>query len=673
MKLIYFSKTLAAVKQFKGKMQMGVMLASVALVGFTSCDPLGITPVTTVDEDQFWKNPQLARTYVNSFYLWSVTGGNDAFQAEQWSDNAIGNNEKDWNTYRQDDFTRRFYDDLDGISCVTIPWDGQYKNIRATNVGMERIPTVPGMQESVKNQMLAECYFFRAFQYFELVCYWGAVPYVDKPLNIFDQTMIPRTGREEMFDLILADLDKAMELFDLSGVTPERGMVNKNVALSIKSRVALYAACAAEADKTGIYEKLSGEEKSKALFRFTKDASVYYQIALESANGVIGQYALDADYENLFNSDKGHTSSESIWPIMFKNTQRDGFNPIAKQGPDHYYYGANEKFSPTWDLRGSAFPTQDLVDCYYQKDNKDGIWKQWWKTEQALVDMNGSIDAAGNYKGTGENYQVMYENRDKRFYTTVLHDGSYYGAKDSMHLIATWIDTTENKLNTAKYSALHTGFRATTNMSMPEGRASAQTITSYYPKKYLQANSWNNDGTVDRRQATTSYFMIRYAEVLLNYAEAAIKLGKEGDATDKINDIRNRAGLDNFNPAAVGHDLWEEYKLQRRVEFAFEVPSQRYFDLLRWNESEGNSIITELNQGPKGLLIYRKGIQSEKLSENGVALKPGEEGYMVPIIETKRFDYQIHAKKFDEAKYYFIPYQQTVLNSYKGLVQNPGW
>ncbi len=673
MKLLYFSNAASLLNQIEKRMKASILFAGIALVGFTSCDPLGIDPVTTVDEDKFWENPQLARTFINNFYLWEVTGANQTFQAEQWSDNAIGGNEKDFDTFRQSDFTQRDYDDLDGINCVTIPWADSYKRIRSTNIGLVRIPTVAGLKDDQKNQMLAECYFFRAFQYFELACYWGAAPYVDKPLDVFDMTMIPRTGREDLFDLILADLTEAEKLFDLAGVTPERGMLNKNVVLSIKSRVALYAACAADASKSGMYAKLSGSDETKKLFTFTKDAASYYQIAYQSAGAIVGKYALDSSYENLFNTDKGNTSTESIWPVMFKMSQRDGFNPAAKNGPDSYYYGANEKASPIWNIRGAAFPTQDLVDCYYQQDNKDGVWKQWWKTEQALVDMNGSVDAAGNYKAQTENYEVMYENRDKRFYTTVLHDGSYYGPKDSMHLIATWVDTTDNKTTAAKYSALHTAFRVTLNMSVATGRASAQTITSYYPKKYMQGNAWNNDGTINSNQSTTSYFMIRYAEILLNYAEAAIKLGKEGEAIVKINEIRNRAGLDDFNAAAVGHDIWEEYKIQRRVEFAFEVPSQRYFDLLRWNEAEGNSTITELNQGPKGLLIFKKGMQSELLHENGVALKPGDAGHMVPIIETKRFDYEVFEKKFDEAKYYFIPFQKTTLNSYKGLTQNPGW
>lgn len=87
-------------------------------------------------------------------------------------------------------------------------------------------------------------------------------------------------------------------------------------------------------------------------------------------------------------------------------------------------------------------------------------------------------------------------------------------------------------------------------------------------------------------QRQTCYFNVRYAEVLLNCAEASIKLGKT-DAAGYINEIRNRAGLPNYD----GNDLWNEMKLQRRLEFAFECPGFRYFDLLRWGEAEGKRLL----------------------------------------------------------------------------------
>ena len=83
----------------------------------------------------------------------------------------------------------------------------------------------------------------------------------------------------------------------------------------------------------------------------------------------------------------------------------------------------------------------------------------------------------------------------------------------------------------------------------------------------------------------------------------------------------------------VDHDLWEEYKLQRRVEFAFEVPAHRYFDLLRWGESEGKTIIEELNKPSSGIFIFRKGIESQEVEDNGYPAPKTDPKYFTPYFE----------------------------------------
>lgn len=82
----------------------GLFLSSMMGVT-TACDPLGIEPTTKVDEERFWENPQLARSYVNNFYFISQSASGDTFQSEQWSDNCQGNYEQDWDTYRQYNLT----------------------------------------------------------------------------------------------------------------------------------------------------------------------------------------------------------------------------------------------------------------------------------------------------------------------------------------------------------------------------------------------------------------------------------------------------------------------------------------------------------------------------------------------------------------------------------------
>lgn len=641
----------------------GLFLSS--MMGLTTaCDPLGIEPTTKVDEERFWENPQLARSYVNNLYFIQASASGDTFQSEQWSDNCQGNYEQDWNTYRQENFNQRLFDENSGCTCFSAPWSGAYKNIRAVNLGIEKIGASTVLTEADKNQLLGECYFFRAFIYFDMEKFWGAVPYVDRVLTVQDETYLPRTKREVIFDNILNDLQKAVDYFVASGKNPDRGMINADVCKVFISRVALYAANAADASSKGIYN-----DDKEGLFKFEKNANHYYDLSYAASHSLIGKYQLEPKYEDLFTSTEAHKSVESIWPVMFKENMRNGFNPTAKNGPDGLYYGSTEEKKREWGLRSGLFPTQDLVDCYLQKDEADGQWKNWWETSQAKA-MGITRNAKGELEGSSADYRKMYENRDARFYATVTYDGSYMGPENELYLIQTWIDNTTISDKTLKYSALHSGYRVMENMnSAPINRASAQTITGYYSRKYSQFNKINSDETMDwGTQRQTCYFQARYAEVLLNCAEASIKLGKS-DAAGYINEIRNRAGL----PDYTGSNLWEEMKLQRRLEFAFECPGFRYFDLLRWSEAEGKTTIEELNKPSRGIWIFRKGIESEDVDKNGYPVAPGEAGYFTPKFETFEMPYSYYERKFDDARYYFMPFSLTMLRDYKQLQQNPGW
>ncbi len=381
-------------------------------------------------------------------------------------------------------------------------------------------------------------------------------------------------------------------------------MVNRNVATAYISRVALYAANAADASAKNLYT-----DDPAGLFKFEKDAQHYYQISYNASKSLIGKYSLENNYEDLFTSTTAHMSKESIWPVMFKENQRSGFNPTAKNGPDHYYYGGTDAASFKWEFRSGLFPTQDLVDAYLQKDDADGQWKnggkhlsqkQWGgSTKMKRVRLKAQVPIIGISSRTATNDSMPQSP------TT----GAYMGPEQERYMIQTWIDNT-NPAVTLKYSSLHSGYRFVDRMEVaPINRASAQTITGYYSRKYSHFDRFNNDGTFNWGgiQRQTCYFNVRYAEVLLNCAEAGIKLG-QSDARGYINEIRRRAGLSDYE----GNDLYEEMKMQRRLEFAFEAPGFRYFDLLRWSEAEGKSTIEELNQASRGMWIFRKGIESEK-------------------------------------------------------------
>ena len=82
-----------------------------------------------------------------------------------------------------------------------------------------------------------------------------------------------------------------------------------------------------------------------------------------------------------------------------------------------------------------------------------------------------------------------------------------------------------------------------------------------------------------------------------------------------------------------------------------------------------------MNTPSRGLWISRKGIESDKVGENGYPAQPGDEGYITPKFYTFNMSKMtsVYNRKFDNSRYYFTPFSSTTLRDYKQLQQNPGW
>lgn len=164
--------------------------------------------------------------------------------------------------------------------------------------------------------------------------------------------------------------------------------------------------------------------------------------------------------------------------------------------------------------------------------------------------------------------------------------------------------------------------------------------TGYYTKKYLDPN---NDAQYVRQSVTWRFF--RYAEILLNYAEACIELGEEDEARTYINIVRKRAGLPGINE--TGNALKERYRNERRIEFAFE--DHRFFDVRRW-------VIGDEAYQPalRADIIY-------KLNDDKTTAAR-------PIVAHKVFE----ERKWVNKMYYF-PILRDEMNKNDLLIQNPGY
>lgn len=246
---------------------------------------------------------------------------------------------------------------------------------------------------------------------------------------------------------------------------------------------------------------------------------------------------------------------------------------------------------------GRTSPSQNLVDAFPMLDGKS------------------ISDSSSAYR-----YSVssMYQNRDPRLKKTVLHNG------------ATWLNTT-----------LETYQGGTNN---PAG-ATQKTKTSYYLRKFMGAFE-NEANYYDVRHNWISF---RYAEVLLNFAEAQNEYAGPGDDVYQvIKDLRARAGIEAGDDGMYGLNSGmdkEEMRAiihnERRIELAFE--EHRYWDIRRWKIAED-----VFNQPVEGLVIINSA------------------GVMIPNFV------DVLSTSFEERQYlYPIPYSEVIKN--QNMVQNPGW
>lgn len=231
-------------------------------------------------------------------------------------------------------------------------------------------------------------------------------------------------------------------------------------------------------------------------------------------------------------------------------------------------------------------PLRELVDAYHMKDGLP-------------------ISLSPLY-----NPAKPYENRDPRMYATLLYPGASY------------CGVTFNSLPGSKTpDEVRIDFNATS--------------TGFQFIKYVDCADRN-----DRGNSGIDFILMRYADVLLMYAEAKIELGQiDQSVYDAINAVRTRAGMPVITPGKSQAQLRDMLRHERRVEFAME--GLRLFDIRRWKIAE------QVMPGQKYGIDYVEGGQTKKwIADN---------------------------RRFDPTRDYLWPIPQRELVLMPGLKQNPGY
>ena len=484
-------------------------------------------------------------------------------------------------------------------------WGEYYRTIRKVNIFIANIDVVPykatyvdsrGEIRTLNSTLKAEARFLRAFAYFELVKRYGGVPLVgDQIFEIGDNLKVPRNTFADCIQYIVDELDDIK--VDLRSKSfPESTNTyayapTYEACIALKSRVLLYAA-------SPLFNERPIEAGNELVGYASYDPerwNLAAQAAREfienfgpTADGGDGSYGLTPDFRDVFLNLYNVSTNPEI--ILYRIGSENDKSIETNNGPLGF---ANNSLG-----NGRTLPTQDLVDAFPMLDGKPA-------------------GESSSYPWDS-NSETQYANRDPRLNYTILHHGSQ------------WLNTT-----------LDTSLGGTNNPT----NVSEYSTTSYYMRKFMG----KFETSAEYSGVNHHWVYIRYAEMLLNYAEAQNEYsGPNANVYKAIRDLRARAGIEPGadNTYGVDNDLSQVemrdlIRNERRIEMAFE--EQRYWDIRRWRLAE---------------VVMNQPLQGMEITNSNGNYTFERVDVLTPAFATRQYLYP-------------ISYDEVVKN--ENMVQNPNW
>ncbi len=486
-------------------------------------DVLDILPTDKISETAVWNDATLIRLYMNGCYTSAYPQG--LFRTTQ-----IGHATDElhsikgsvyYNIIVRGDLTA---DNINTIHDYLNNWKKAYFLLRDVNIFFDKIEDAP-IGEDIKNEMIGEMKFMRAFIYAQLIWRYGGVPIIDYVFELNDEYSVERNSYEQCVTFIIAQLDEAIALLPDKQTGANLGKASADAARALKSRVLLYAASAQNNPTNDLSKWQKASDAAKELI----DTRRY------SLNDSYQQTFLAHNDEVIFA--KYHTQASAL----------DLSRQVGRNGD----YG--------W---GSDSPTQNLVNAYEMSNG------------QMPYLADGSVNPLSGFDPANP-----YDNRDPRFYASILYDGAIWMGRPT-ETFSGGLDSREGPIESWNAS-----------------------LSGYYLKKFVPEDIPPIGGTV---YPVTPYIYFRYAEILLNYAEAEFMLGHEEIARTYINQVRNRSDVRMPPVTESGEALLKRIRHERQIELVFE--GHRYFDVRRWkiaNETETKNIIgIAITKSPSGVKSY---------------------------------------------------------------------
>lgn len=599
---------------------MKKILAYIALAFISvSCVDLSIPPKNIVTSEDLLSNESGIDIYMARMY--SNMPFEDFKYLAQWGFNFNG-----WlNSFGIEGTGEAL--DRDGI-CTTFTnedtpyWSMAFTLIRDANFLIENLPAYKGSYpEPMYNHYLGEAYYVRATVFYAMARRFGGVPLVTNVINYpakQDDLEVPRSSEKDTWDQVAADYDKAIELMLPS--SPKSGYSNKYVALAFKSEAMLYAGSVAKYNETvtgrltGTGQKTGVRVIGFAPNEWQEASKKYFTEAYKAAKEVINSnlYSLykkkwrandpEAEYQNMIDMFSDISSPENIYVKQYTY-------PTLTHGFDAY----NSPFIFRSPLSSGMCPTLDFLEQF------DGFNHY---ADGTLKVTTGATNTQGDYI-LYDSPMDLFKNAEPRLRAYVIFPGDQFKGKEIEIRAGVYTGSTPIKpfFNDYSYASADNTYQKldsytkkpkTLYLSPREGSSQERVeadgfsmnaagengpfydngescLTGLYLRKWLNPDP---AAEIGEGKSDQPFILMRYGEVLLNMAEAAVELSLAGEtsidgsnlldeATEAVNEIRERAGAklltNTLSSTNVGRDV---VRKERRKELAFEQKTK--WDLRRW-------------------------------------------------------------------------------------------
>lgn len=617
----------------------GILLLSILL--YTSCntDFLNTEPKDKIASSATWADGPLSTAFIYNVYSFLDYGGFQEQSLAALTDEAMFTHAgRNINTFTEGTETPS---NLAWMSN-TYEWNSMYLAIREANVALAELPNSTFDDDDLRDRLMGEAHFLRAYYYHQLLRYYGGIPLIDKPYGLDEDYTIARNTFEECMNFIVADLDASITLLDGKDETP--GRASKLSAMGLKARVLAYAASDLHDGPTAsANSSLLGGYANLDLLAYTSgDRTARWNAAKAAAKAVLdinpgykmdltGPVSAEEGKANYISLSMGGGSNvgdpAAAVELLFQRTHTPLYTKEDGWPLGGIHYGINNGPNGYHNWAGNT-PIQQMVDDYEMMDGSKFDW-------------NNATEAAN-----------PYVNRDPRFYASVLYDGA--GWKPRPSDVAS--KDPANQVQTGYYDdgagAVINGID--TRESPIENWNGSR--THYYTRKFIDSDP----GLVDDQSnaQVVPWPFIRTTEMAFIYAEASIMTGDEATAKEWMNKIRFRAGMPAIND--TGADLMDRLINERRVELAYE--EHRYHDARRWMIAEST-----LGRGIKTINIQAK-LKSGATPHVPYRYDPAVYDYTyTPVDNTE------NETRTWKDKMYYRPISRDEMNRNDKLIQNPGY